>query len=89
MSTKSKIAAAALAALTLTTALAATGGEAQARPRFGVGLGIGLAAGTLIGAAAASNAYYVGPGHRECRYLERYDSWGNLRVIKICDVVRY
>ncbi len=93
MSTKTKIAAAALAALTLTTAIAATGGEAQARSR-GLGVGLGFAAGALIGAAAASNAYagpvYVtGPAYRECRYVERFDRWGNLRVMKVCDVVPY
>ena len=55
--TKSKTIAAALAALTLATTFTAIGGEAQARPRFGAGLGIGLAAGTLIGVAAASNSY--------------------------------
>lgn len=91
--TKSKIGsktfAAALAALTLATAFAATSGEAQARPRWGVGLGIGLAAGALIGAAAASSAY-AGPAYyRDCRYVERYDRWGNLRVVKVCDVVPY
>lgn len=86
--TKSKTIAAALAALTLATTFTAIGGEAQARPRFGAGLGIGLAAGALIGIAAASNSYYA-PGYRECRYVERYDRWGNLRVIKVCDVAPY
>ena len=47
------------------------------------------AAGTLIGAAAASNSYYVAPSYRECRYVERVDRWGNLRVIKVCDVAPY
>ncbi len=78
-----------LAALTLVTAIAASTSESQARPRFGAGLGIGLVAGTLIGAAAASNAYagprYVEePGYRECRYVERYNRWGHRRVVKIC-----
>lgn len=86
MSTKTKIAAVALAAVTLTAAIATTSGEAQARPRFGVGLGIGLAAGALIGAAASSA--YAGPSYvvRECRYVERYDRWGNIRMVRICDV---
>lgn len=86
MSTKTKSAAIALAALTLTAIVAATGNEAQARPRFGVGLGIGIAAGALIGAAASSA--YAGPSYvvRECRYVERYDRWGNIRMVKICDV---
>lgn len=86
MSTKSTIAAAALAALTLTTAFAATSGEAQARHRHGVGIGIGIAAGALIGAAVASSAYAEPAyGYRDCRYVERYDRWGNLRVVRICD----
>ena len=93
MSIKTKIAAGALAALTLTTAIAATSGEAQARPRWGW-IGAGFAAGALIGAAAASSAYagpgyVVGPAYRECRYVERFDRWGNLRVVKVCDVVPY
>ena len=89
--TKSKIKtiAAALAALTLATTFTAIGGEAQARPRFGAGLGIGLAAGALIGIAAASNSYYYAPGYRECRYVDRLDRWGNVRTIKVCDVVPY
>ena len=92
--TKSKTFTAALAALTLATALAATNGSAEARPRFGVGLGIGFAAGALIGAAAASNAYagptYVtGPGYAECRYVERVNRWGYVRVVKVCDVAPY
>ncbi|MDO9413453.1 MAG: hypothetical protein Q7T81_12855 [Pseudolabrys sp.] len=79
----------ALAALTLAATFAASSGEAQARPRFGTALGIGIVAGTLIGAAAASNAY-AGPsyayGYRDCRYVERYNRWGHLRVVKVCDV---
>ena len=80
---------AALAALTLVTAIAATSSESQARPRYGTALGIGIVAGTLIGVAAASHAY-AGPGYviepeyRECRYVERYNRWGHLRVIKVC-----
>ena len=93
MSIKTKIAAGALAALTFTTAVVASSGEAQARPRWGW-IGAGFAAGALIGAAAVSSsyagpAYVVGPGYRSCRYVERFDSWGNLRVIKVCDVVPY
>jgi anaerobic C4-dicarboxylate transporter len=85
--TKSKTFAAALAALTLAAAFA--GSEAQARPRFGVGLGVGLAAGALIGAAAASSAYAAPAYYRDCRYVERYDRWGNLRVVKVCEAVPY
>lgn len=90
--TKSKIITGALAALTLATAIAASSGEAQARPRWGW-IGAGVAAGALIGAAAASSAYagpaYYGPGYRECRFVTRYDAYGYPRTIKICDVVPY
>lgn len=82
-----KTVAAALAALTLATTFTAIGSEAQARPRFGVGLGI--ATGLLIGAAVASSSYYYAPGYRECRYVERMDRWGNLRMIRVCEVAPY
>jgi hypothetical protein len=86
--TKSKIAAIALTTLTLTAGFAATGGSAQAHPRFGWGVGAGFAAGALIGAAAASSAYagpvYVTPGYPDCRLVERYDRWGNVRLIRVC-----
>ena len=85
--TKSKTIAAALAALTLATTFMTFGHEAQARPRFGAGLGIGLAAGLLIGTAAASNSYAY--GYRECRYVDRMDRWGNVYTVKICDAVPY
>jgi hypothetical protein len=87
--TKSKITAATLTALTLAGALAATSGTAQAHSHWGTGVGIGIAAGALIGAAAVSNGYagpvYVTPGYRDCRLVERYDRWGNVRVIRVCD----
>jgi hypothetical protein len=81
---------AALAAVTLVAAIAASSSESQARPRFGTALGIGIVAGTLIGVAAASNAYagpayVVEPGYGDCRYVERYNRWGHLRVVKVCD----
>jgi hypothetical protein len=85
--TKSKTIVAALAALTLATTFTAIGGQAQAHPHFGHGwgLGIGFAAGTLIGAAAASSYSYA-PGYTECHYVGRYDRWGNLRTVQVCDV---
>ena len=87
--TKSKTIAAALAALTLATTFTAIGGQAQAHPHFGWGgVGIGFAAGTLIGAAAVSSYSYA-PGYTECRYVGRYDRWGNLHTVKVCDVVPY
>ena len=84
--TKSKTIAAALAALTLAASLTVTSGQAQAHPKFGKGLGIGLAVGTAIGIAAASHRY-VEPVYTdgECRYIERYDRWGRLRVFKVCE----
>ena len=87
MLVKSKFTAPVLATLALAGCLVATSGDAQAHPRCGVGLGIGIATGALIGAAAASGAY-AGPvyGYRQCRFVERYDRWGNIRLIKVCDV---
>jgi len=88
--TKSKTIAAALAALTLASTFTAIGGQAQAHPHFGHGWGIGagFAAGALIGAAAA-NTYYA-PAYTDCRYVDRYDRWGNyVRTVKVCDVVPY
>jgi hypothetical protein len=83
--TKSKITALTLTALTL----AVTSRTAQAHSHWGTGVGIGIAAGALIGAAAVSNGYagpvYVTPGYRDCRLVERYDRWGNVRVIRVCD----
>jgi hypothetical protein len=84
--TKSKITAVALTALTLTATLAATSGSAQAHSHLGWGIGAGFAAGALIGAAAAtSGPVYVTPGYRDCRLVERYDRWGNVRLIRLCD----
>jgi hypothetical protein len=85
---------AALTALTLVTTLAATSGQAQAKS-WGTALGVGIAAGALVGVAAASNgyghgyyggpAYVVEPGYR-CRAVARYDAWGNyVRTVRICD----
>ena len=60
--TKSKTIAAAIAALTVAASLTAFNGQAQAHHfHHGWGLGAGIVAGTLIGAAAASNAYYESP----------------------------
>jgi len=91
--TKSKTLVAALAALTLATAFS---GQAQAGPHFGhhhghgYGLGVAIAAGTLIGiAAATSGPTYVEPAYADCRYVGRYDRWGNLRTVKVCDVEPY
>ena len=87
--TKSKTIAAALAALTLATTFTAFGGQAQAGPHFGHhggwGIGAGIVAGTLIGAAAVSNAYTYEPTY-SCRYVGRYDRWGNWYRVKVCDV---
>ena len=87
--TKSKTLTAVLAALTLAATLTAFGGQAQAHSHWGHngwGIGAGFAAGALIGAAAAtSGPVYVTPGYRDCRLVERYDRWGNVRLIRVCD----
>jgi hypothetical protein len=89
-----RIAAGTLAALTLTVGVLATSSEAQAWPRrhWGPALGFGIAAGIIGSAAYAATApgYYVAPGYTSCRYVERYDVYGNYRgTRKICDVVGY
>lgn len=89
--TKSETIAAALAALTLATTFTAIGGQAAAHPHFGHNgwaIGAGFAAGALTGAAAASSYSYA-PGYTESRYVGRYDRWGNLPTVKVCDVVPY
>ena len=85
-----KIAAGTLAALTITVgALATSSTQAHAwgKKGFGPGVGFGIAAG-VIGAAAfaaATAPTYVVPAY-ECRYVERYDRFGNYRgTMKVCD----
>ena len=47
----------------------------------------------MIGAAAyaaTAPGYYVAPGYRSCRFVERYDVYGNYRgTQKVCDLVAY
>jgi hypothetical protein len=87
MSKYTKIAAGTLAALTIAVGTLATSTtEAHAKKFWGgKGLGFGIAAG-VIGAAAFAAAtapsYY---GVAGCRYVERYDVFGNyLGTRKIC-----
>ncbi|HZP76734.1 MAG TPA: hypothetical protein VFB45_11365 [Pseudolabrys sp.] len=81
-----KTTAAALLALALTTTLAAS--SAEAHPRFGWGIGAGIAAGALIGAAAASTyaepVYVGGPVYR-CHFVRRFDAWGYPHTVRVCD----
>jgi hypothetical protein len=62
-------------------------GQAQAgsHHKFGVGLGIGFAAGVLAGVSASGT--FAGPVYveRDCRYVRRYNRWGEPRLIKVCD----
>jgi hypothetical protein len=78
----------ALTALALTGAMAATTTEAQAGSN-GWAIGAGIAAGALIAGAAAAHAYepvYVGSPYRSCRYVRRFDAWGNyVRTVRVCD----
>ena len=76
MSIKTKLAAVALAALTLAGTFTVSS-EAQARPRWGAVVGAGIAAGLILGAAAAhSPAYAYGYGHQRCRFVRNYDAYG-------------
>jgi hypothetical protein len=91
MNKLTKLAAGALAALTLTVGVLATStSEAQAWPKkyWGPAIGLGFAAGVIGSAAYAATAPgYYGYG---CRYVERYDAWGNYRgTRRVCDVVGY
>lgn len=85
-----KIAAVTAAALTLTVASLATSTKAEAKWKGGWGpaLGLGIAAGVIGGAAYAASGpgYYVG-GPVGCRWVARYDNWGNYRgSMKVCDL---
>ena len=78
MSKYTKIAAGTLAALTITVGTLATSTtEAHAWGKKGWGIGFGFAAGVIGAAALAATA--PGYGVAGCRYVERYDAWGNYR----------
>ncbi len=84
MNTKTKFAAA-LTALALTATLALPS-QAEARGRgwaIGAGLlGAGIVAGSIY--AAQAQPVYVDGGYR-CRYVERFDRWGNYAgTVKVC-----
>jgi hypothetical protein len=85
-----KIAAGTLAALTLTAGVLGTSSQAQAgwKGGWGPAIGFGIAAGALAGAAyAASGPGYYVAAPVGCRWVARYDSWGNYRgSTKVCDV---
>jgi hypothetical protein len=91
MNKLTKIAAVSAAALTLTVgALATSSTEAQAwgKKGWGPAIGLGIAAGVIGGAAYAATypGYYVG-GPVGCRWVARYDAWGNYRgSVKVCDL---
>jgi hypothetical protein len=77
MSTKTKFAAAALAVLTLGATAIASTSDAQAHGWGWGGFGVGIAAGTLLGAAAASSpTYVVSTGFRRCHLVPRYNVYG-------------
>ena len=87
-----KFAAIAVAALTLAVGSVATSSEAHAWGKKGFGwgpaVGLGMAAGVIGTAAYAATApgYYVG-GPVGCRWVARYDNWGNYRgSMKVCDL---
>jgi hypothetical protein len=86
-----KLAAGTLAALTLTAGVLAAPTEAKAwKGGWGSAVGLGIAGGIIAGAAYAATApgygYYVG-GPAGCRWVARYDNWGNYRgSVKVCDL---
>jgi hypothetical protein len=88
MSIRTKPIAGALAALAVAASLTAMTSQAQAGWKGGVGFGVGLAAGALIASGAYANGYY-GPGYvyepaYRCRYVERLNRHGYVRVVKVC-----
>jgi hypothetical protein len=89
MTNFTKLAAGTLAALTLTAGVLAAPTEAKAwKGGWGPAIGLGIAAGVVAGAAYAATApgYYVG-GPVGCRWVARYDNWGNYRgSVKVCDL---
>ena len=89
MTSFTNVAAGTLAALTLTAGVLAAPTEAKAwRGGWGPALGLGIAAGIVAGSAYAATApgYYVG-GPAGCRWVARYDAWGNYRgSVKVCDL---
>ena len=95
MTSFTKLAAGTLAALTLTVGVlgASSPAEAKWKGGWGPGIGLGIAAGVLAGAAYATYpgyGYYAAPGFTSCRYVERFDVYGNYRgTRKVCDVVGY
>ena len=84
-----KIAAGSLAAVTLLAGVAVSS-QAEAR---GWRLGAGIATGVIVGGIIASRAYaepapvYVEEPSVRCKYVERYDAFGNYRgTRKLCVV---
>ena len=88
MNTKTKFAAAPTA-LAVTAAVALPSSEAHAGSRgwaIGAGLiGAGIVAGSI---AAAAQPVYVEPAYTyryRCRYVDRFDRWGNYAgTVKVC-----
>ena len=77
---------AALTALTLAATFALPSTQAHAKYRGGWAIGAGIiGAGLIAGSIAAANAgpvYVVGP---RCRYVDRFDRWGNYAgTVKVC-----
>jgi hypothetical protein len=91
MSIKTKILAATLAAATLGTTALTTSGQAQAHGwGWGPAVGVGIAAGTILGAAAATvygPGYYYDPAYPRCHPLAQYDAYGRyIGSTRVCDV---
>ena len=86
-----KLAAVAVAALTLAVGSVATSSEAHAWGKKGFGwgpaVGLGIAAGVIGSAAYATYPGYSIGGPVGCRWVARYDSWGNYRgSMRVCDL---
>ena len=92
MSVKAKFLAATLAAVTLGTATLSASGQAQAHGwGWGPALGVGIAAGAIVGAAAATTVYGPGyfydPAYPRCHRIPHYDVYGGyVGSTRVCDV---
>ena len=86
--TKSKITTATLTALALAGTLAATSGSARSSFALGRRRRHRHCGRRIDRRGCGDHAYggpvYVAPAYRECRLVERYDRWGNLRVVQVC-----
>jgi hypothetical protein len=80
MSIRTKIAAVTAVALAITGSAASTTTPAEAHGfhhGFGRGVGAGLVGAAIIGGSIAANDGYYEGGYHYCRWVSRFDIYGN------------